>query len=277
MPLAKYPQENLKIGVNFFASLVYAMAMLNGSVIDNLKKIDPDRYRASLFADNTHRERLAVIYAFHAELAKVPEIVSEPMLGAIRYQWWRDAVAEIYSAENVRAHEVTTPLQSVIKNTDIPRFWLDKLINGRERDLDPTPFEGLDSAVDYCRNTSGVLIEIASQSVSPETKMPYIGMLGEAWGLVGLARAWSYYRSTMLSNLDFEGLCDAAQSKYSEASQGLGRVSSEVVPAIAYTALIPEYLKRLRRDEFDPSTDKVNYQAYRKQWRLMQAVMRGRI
>ena len=72
--------------------------MISAPTLEQLKSVDPDRCRASMFADKTTRERLLLLYAFHYELAKVPELVSEPLIGAIRYQWWRDALAEIYEA-----------------------------------------------------------------------------------------------------------------------------------------------------------------------------------
>ena len=76
-----------------------------------VQSADPDRLRAAQLADKEGRERLLILYAFHLELAKVPELVSEPMIGDIRYQWWRDAVAEIYETNSVRKHEITTPLR----------------------------------------------------------------------------------------------------------------------------------------------------------------------
>jgi len=137
--------------------------MLNPAVIDTLKKADPDRCRAAMFADEALRQKLLTLYAFHYELAKVPELVSEPMLGAIRYQWWRDCVDEIYTGKPVRRHEVATPLSEVLREAEIPRFWVDRLIDGRERDIDPRPFGTLDETKQYCQDTSGQLMQIALQ------------------------------------------------------------------------------------------------------------------
>ena len=51
------------------------------------------------------RERLFALIAFNCELAKIPASVSEPMLGEIRLQWWRDAVEAIYAGGRVEGHE----------------------------------------------------------------------------------------------------------------------------------------------------------------------------
>ena len=52
---------------------------------------DPDRYLCDLFAKPKAREGLFALHAFNHEVAKIRELVSEPMLGHIRLQWWREA------------------------------------------------------------------------------------------------------------------------------------------------------------------------------------------
>ena len=53
---------------------------------------DPDRTLAALFAPRGCRADLFALYAFNVELARIAEQVSEPSLGAIRLQWWREAL-----------------------------------------------------------------------------------------------------------------------------------------------------------------------------------------
>ncbi len=250
--------------------------MLPQTVISNLKKVDPDRYRSALFAEKLYRDRLNVLYAFHYELAKVPELVSEPMIGAIRYQWWRDAIEEIYSGKAVRAHEISTPLSEMLRETAISRFWVDRLIEGRERDIDPRPFENIEDAREYCRQTSGVLLQIAIKLTGGDPGNAS-EKLGEAWGLTGLARAWGYYHQSMLSQLEFSEICDAAAKTHKEAQIELGKIPPHMMPALAYTALVPKYLRRLMRAAHEPETQLVSYTPLLKQFRLLGAVMTGRL
>jgi len=60
-----------------------------------LQREDEDRWLSSRYAGDGVRQKLIALYALNLELAKVHTIVSEPGLGAIRFQWWRDAVGEI--------------------------------------------------------------------------------------------------------------------------------------------------------------------------------------
>ena len=59
---------------------------------ETVRAHNPDRYLTALMAPRRVRGSLMALYAFNAELARIPALVSEPALGEIRLQWWRDAV-----------------------------------------------------------------------------------------------------------------------------------------------------------------------------------------
>jgi phytoene synthase len=249
---------------------------LHDDVKARLKAADPDRVRAAMFADPEARAKLLLLYAFHLELAKIPELVSEPMIGQIRYQWWREAIAEIYETDSVRKHEITTPLRSLLRDHDIPRFWVDQLIDGRERDIDPRPFESLTAAQDYCISTSGALIKIAVKLCGSEPEED-VEAAGTAWGLTGLARAYCYYHDTMLAEIRFSRLCEAAKSKHAAAQSPLKQLQSEAFPAVAYSALIPGFLLKMSHSKHDPATMSVSYGPLAKQLKLLGAVITGKV
>lgn len=251
-------------------------SILPDNVVANLKAVDPDRYRSALFADKAARAKLMTLYAFHAELAKVPELVSEPMLGEIRYQWWRECVDEIYSGKSVRKHEVASPLSEVLRSSEMPRFWVDRLIDGRARDLDPQPFGDITAAQSYCAQTSGVLMQMAVHLLGGEGGDAVLSA-GEAWGLTGIARSWKYYTNGMVSEISFDDVCAAAKASHAKAKTGLSSLPPEVFPAVAYAALVPKFLSRLTRSGHDAATQSIEYTPVLKQLRLMGAVMTGRI
>ena len=78
-----------------------------------VRRDDPDRYFCDLMAPPTCRERLLALHAFELELARIPDRVSEPMLGAIRLQWWRESLDGI-AAGTPRRHEVVLPLAAAM-------------------------------------------------------------------------------------------------------------------------------------------------------------------
>ena len=249
------------------------MSELLNATHEALKQADPDRCRAALMAPEQGRDDLLILYAFHYELSKVPDVTSEPMLGQIRYQWWREAIDEIYGGREVRRHEISTPLAEMLLRCDVPRFWIDRLIDGRARDLDPEPFVDMAAARDYARQTSGQLMQIAVKILGGEPGEAVL-KAGEAWGLTGLARSYSYYHDRILQNLAFADLVKGAGDSYAAAR---GQSSADVFPALAYAALIPKFLARMTRSGFDPIVDKVAYGPLSKQFRLAIAGLRGRI
>ena len=56
------------------------------------RAFERDRYLAALLSPRGVREDLLALAAFAGELARIPAFVSEPMVGEIRLQWWRDAI-----------------------------------------------------------------------------------------------------------------------------------------------------------------------------------------
>jgi len=251
--------------------------MLNKLQIEYLKTVDPDRCRAAMFADAKTRGALLTLYAFHAEVAKVPELVSEPMIGNIRYQWWRDALDEIYSGQAVRQHEVTTLLAKIVRDYDVPRYWLDGLIDGRERDLDPTPFKNIAAAQKYCRSTSGTLMQIAGHIADPKSDSASLLTAGEAWGMTGLARSWKYYHGSILSNIEFEDLLEATEKTYLNAQEELRKPNAKIMPSVAYLCLVPSFVRRMKVRDYHPAEMTPNYPPLQKQLSLMKAIFTGRI
>jgi NADH dehydrogenase [ubiquinone] 1 alpha subcomplex assembly factor 6 len=78
-----------------------------------VRRHDPDRYFCVLLAPGMVRDALLALHAFELELARIPERVSEPMMGAIRLQWWREALEGI-AAGRPRRHEIVLPLARAI-------------------------------------------------------------------------------------------------------------------------------------------------------------------
>lgn len=152
---------------------------------------DRDRYRVALLAPPEAREAQFAVIAFNYEIARVRELVSEPVLGQIRLQWWREAIGEIYAGRQ-RRHEVVEPLGDAVRRHALSRDHFDRLIDARERDLDDGPFDTLAELESYAAATAVPVIRLALQSVgqgdggAPAEAAVHIGT---AWALTGLLRA----------------------------------------------------------------------------------------
>ncbi len=122
---------------------------------------DPDRFTAVMAAPVAVRARLFPLYAFNVEISRAPWVTTEPMIAAMRLQWWRDALAEIRAGGTVRRHEVVTPLAEVLsaKDTEL----LDDLIQARHWDIERVPFQDQAALMGYLGTTSGNLMVVASR------------------------------------------------------------------------------------------------------------------
>ena len=159
-----------------------------------VKRFDPDRYFASLFAGDAGRRALFSLYAFNLEVAKTRETVSEPMLGRVRLQWWRDAIDGIYSGAP-RNHIVVAALAGTIERHALTRARFDRLIDGREFDLEDSQPETLDDLIAYAGATSGELTCLALEALGVRDEAASgVGMAaGIAWALSGLLRAVPFH------------------------------------------------------------------------------------
>jgi len=87
-------------------------AALANRLAASVRAADPDRYFAALFAPAAQRPFLLALYAFNAEVARVAETVREPMLGAIKLEWWRET-SEGASRGTPRNHDVARGLAAL--------------------------------------------------------------------------------------------------------------------------------------------------------------------
>src|SRR5690349_19421999 len=80
-----------------------------------VRRHDRDRYQTALFAPADRREALLALYAFNYEIARVRETVTQPMLGQIRLQWWREVLDTAYAGTPPRNHSVAIALTAAIR------------------------------------------------------------------------------------------------------------------------------------------------------------------
>jgi phytoene synthase len=114
---------------------------------DHLRSHDFDWYAALQFAPADKRARLLALFAYLAEIARVRSLVSDPMPGEIRLQWWRDALSGTAHGA-VEANPLAAALLGAIETHKIPRAPLLAVLDARTFDLyddampTTTDFEG---------------------------------------------------------------------------------------------------------------------------------------
>jgi NADH dehydrogenase [ubiquinone] 1 alpha subcomplex assembly factor 6 len=213
-----------------------------------LRRNDRSRFLTSLFAPSCVREDLFALYAFNLEIAKILETVSEPMLGRIRLQWWRETIDGIYDGK-VRPHAVTAALAQAIDRHTLPREKFDRLIDAREADLDEAPPADLAALERYAEDSAGGLVALAARILHRQGADAAAGAIGRAQGLAGLLLAVPF--RSRRGRIDLPGdRVAAANLSLSALREGKGGPAlSAIVHAVALRARQAlEEGRRARRD-----------------------------
>ena len=161
-----------------------------------LRRHDRDRYLSALFAPGERREALMALYAFNYEVARTRELVTEPMLGQIRLQWWRESLDAAYAGGLVRRHEVVEPLTHAIRAHQLSRAHFDRLLDARVLDLEDAPPLTLGALEAYCEATSSRLLWLALEVLGVRDDKAATAAareIGIAYATTGLLRAIPFH------------------------------------------------------------------------------------
>ncbi len=217
-----------------------------------LQRGDPDRFASVMASPVSARGTLFTLYAFNLEVARAPWVTQETLIAEMRLQWWRDAV----TGDKPLAHEVASPLQTLIQTARLPRDVLDRLVAARRWDIYREPFAEGEFAA-YLDDTAGSLMWLAALALGAgPAAEPALRDAGRAAGMAAFLRA--------VPELTARGrvpLADASPKAIAHlANEGLGwlnraRSQRRTVPPSARPALLAGWQTHalLSRAAKDPS------------------------
>jgi phytoene synthase len=270
-----------------------------------VRRHDRDRFQTALFAPARSRESLFALYAFNYEIARVRETVSEPVLGQIRLQWWRESIAAAFDGGSVRHHIVVEALTVAIRAHALTRAHFERLIDAREGDLHEAPVATFAALKDYAEGTSARLIYLALESLDVcDPKAERAGFhIGVAYALAGLLRAMPFHaragRLVIPADIAAQTGLDPADYCALRSTRALRSATAEIAAAAdrhlvaarahrrsitrrALPALLPAIvagrsLTRLKRVGYDPFNPTLAAPDPTQSWRLAISSLRNRI
>jgi NADH dehydrogenase [ubiquinone] 1 alpha subcomplex assembly factor 6 len=272
---------------------------------EELRRHDRDRFQTVLFAPAERRDALIALYEFNYEVARIREVTSEPLLGRIRLQWWRDTLAEIYAGAAPRRHDVAEALSLAIREHRLSRAHFDALLEARELDLADQPPASLGALEAYVEGASASLVLLALEILDVRSaEAATVGQaVGIAYALAGLLMAVPFHAGMkrlylpqdMIDSdaIDIErgvfelksspGLIESTKEIAALARYHLGaaRAGRAVVPREALPALLPAVLAERRLDRLEKLGHDVMDKRLRlpdtlQSWRLAWAAFRQR-
>ncbi len=260
-----------------------------------VREHDRDRWLASLFAPAEKRPHLHALYAFNIEIARIRDVVSDPMPGEIRLQWWRDALEDAARGD-VQAHPVADAFLDTVAQCALPSGDLAALIEARRADLYDDPMPDLPALIAYCDATASYLFRAAAKILAGRGADEAAHYAGVAYGLTGIMRALplhaargqcfvpvtileKHHASTadVLASRDTPGLRAAlrelrgiAQGHLRQGDESVADLPAVVRPAFLPLAVLPLYLSRMQQGRYAPFTA-MDIPLWRRQWRLWRA------
>jgi phytoene synthase len=256
---------------------------------------DPDRALAALFAPRAPRADLLALCAFNVELARIAEQVSEPELGAIRLQWWREALGRTATGE-AAGHPVADALGEALRRHALSSARIAALIDARAFDIETKIMPDWNALEAYLENTAGALFALGAECLG--ARGPSLeaasSQAGLAYGLTGLMRALPVYTASgrvylpadalarhgtspeaVLAGRTDDGLRAVltelrhrAKSALVEARRRVAALDAAAQAAFLPLCLVDPYLAALAKSAGDPLREVADINPLYRLWRL---------
>ena len=274
------------------------MADQTAHSVSEARAHDHDRYLCALLAPRDVRPTLFALTVFNAEIARVADSVSEPVLGEIRLQWWRDAIADLYEGKT-RDHPVVLALAPAIERGLLSRKRFERMIEARMTDLGGAAPNDLGALEAFARATGAELHHLWREVLGEtgDGAVRAVECAGVAFAMVGLVRATPFHAAhgrlylpsdlVRKNGLDVNdvlagrftpalagvvmGVLDRAEEHLREARRLRRKVPRRTLPALLPATLAEMYLRRLRRAGGNPFADGLTISPLRRQTRLTAA------
>src|SRR6202158_3014627 len=122
---------------------------------------DFSRYASTLFAPAEQRRALLAIYACNVEISRVREVVSQPLPGEIRLQWWTDMLAG-EGHGGVEGNPVAAELNLAIQTCRLPVERLSRIVDEHQFDLYNDPMPTMAALAGYIQDASSALLSVGA-------------------------------------------------------------------------------------------------------------------
>jgi len=255
---------------------------------------EPDRYLAALLAPRAACADLIALAAFLGDIARIPLAVSEPMMGEIRLQWWRDALVTLRNG-TATGNPIADAVGTTIRAHALPEALFLHIIDARSRDLDPQARLSRVGADTYFNDTEGAAFQLAALvlGINGQREVPELmSAAGQAYGRIRLLRSLPRALAKGRVPAPLEGVLSAPEDdwitgtlpmrdsvkKWLEKARQLARTAPPaVLPAILPLALVEPYLAALERQGPNMVRQTADISPLTRVWRLWRANTLGRI
>ena len=251
---------------------------------------------SSLFCPADKRRYLQALYAFDREIARIPSIVSEPSLGEIRLQWWREVV-QGERRQEAAANPVSAALMETVASNKLPTASLSNYLEARRFDLYNDPMPSIGDLEGYCGETSSALFRLASLILcdgADPSGADACGHGGVAFKLTQIlqalpahaARGRCYLPKDVLARHGalpeavaagvvteplrkaLAELRKTVRTHLTAARSATQTLDQRARPALVLLSQVEPLLKRMERKGYEPFADHIALPQWRSQWAM---------
>jgi len=260
-----------------------------------VKRHEKEQYICAMLGPESTWAATMALRAFNIETGLVKDSTSNPTTGAIRLQWWRDAIEALYTGNetlDLVKQPVVAMLYILLRRYYLPKEFFVDIINARQDDLNSEGPDGIEALLRYAEQTQGSLVDLALHTIALlDADYPVAQRAarhaGKFVGLTTLLRATpflakrnlAYVPSCLLSEVgvsseEFIAACIsnqlsppmkaclrelvlAAEAELAAARELQKHLVRDVRLILLSTIPSQEYIKRLKKNDFEIGHPKV--------------------
>ena len=264
---------------------------------------EQDRYLAALLAPRRARQDLLSLAAFAGEIARIPAFVTDPMMGEIRLQWWREALENTDPAMR-SGHPVAEAVRATAQRHRLPMGLLIGFIDAQTTMLYDQPMADDQTLAAHLTKTEGALFELALRILGhgdDAVRGAAAVSAGQAYGLarllIELPALWAQGRTlipvTRLSAAGLSlaevkagvpaerllpilaGLAGEARGHLAEARRLDRNLVRAQHVALLPLAVVEPYLRAFERGHRDPLRDPLEISPLSRVWAMWRSYLSG--
>ncbi|KHO01216.1 Squalene/phytoene synthase [Metarhizium album ARSEF 1941] len=159
---------------------------------------DYDAHLVRRFVPSPVRDTYAALRALNLELVRLPEIVSNPLIGTLRIKFWHESMDKTFAGTPPR-EPICILLHQALQEVETRsgrstnksiKFWISRLVKTRERYMDGRPYPSLAALEDYAENTYATMMytTLASMPLRSMHIDHLASHIGKACGIIAVLR-----------------------------------------------------------------------------------------
>jgi 15-cis-phytoene synthase len=205
-----------------------------------LREWDRPRYLALLLMPQDLREDILALYAFNAELERIPLVVSEPQIGEIRFQWWLDTLDAMEQGAT-QDHPVADAFKRAAQRHALPYSALRTMAEARTRLLYADRPESIEELEAYFGNTTSALIQLCALVLGGDAATA-AGLAGVAQGMAAMLAEPKRYANLMPKDWSPADCAAHGMKRLQQARSST--VASNLFPAFLPVALVEAQIQK---------------------------------